>query len=156
MSPEYCILSGMARLTEIEVIDCLKDNLRKLVQHCKDLAEKPAQGPTYKQVIETVRLVEGASRQMAAFRSDARWTKFGYEMARFHDRLGDCVRSRYSREIFRRMSTMVADAYAQAMVLYTAKTGRRGPILPKVLPGPHRETRPVGYTKTDGGLLMPV
>lgn len=145
----------MADLAEIEVIDCLKENLRKLVQHCKDLALKPAQGPTYRQVIETIKLVEGASRQMAVFRDDARWTKFGFEMARLHDRLGDCIRSKARREIFMRMSTMVADAYAQTMILYTAKTGRRGPILPRVSPGPHREMRPVGYTKTDGGLLLP-
>ena len=37
----------------------------------------------------------------------------------------------------------------------TKATGRSGMILPDVLRGPHRDTRPAGWAPTSSGLLIP-
>ena len=52
------------------------------------------------------------------------------------------------------MQGMMKGALAEADKLKHAKTGRRGPITPRVRPGPHRETRPV-YVKSPGGVILP-
>lgn len=133
----------MADLTETEIFDCLRTNLRKAAENCENLAKLPAQGPTYLKLREQLELIEGASRQAGAWRSDMRWNAFGYEMHRFHERIGDAIRSHAARKIFIRMASMIRGALAEAERLRTARTGRRGLILPKVQPGPLRQGRPV-------------
>lgn len=133
----------MADLTEIEIFDCLRSNLRKAAENCENLAKLPAQGPTYARLREELELIEGAARQAGAFREDMRWNAFGFEMHRFHERIGDAIRSREARNIFLRMGSMIRGALAEAERLRTARTGRRGVILPKAQPGPLRQGRPV-------------
>lgn len=145
----------MSNLTELEIIDCLRDNLRKAEQHCRDLAFLPAQGPTYTALREENGLIEGASRQLAAFRGDARWALFAVEIMSFQQRLGDCIRSHHARKIFLRFAEMMAFFLKKSEELRTAKTGKRGSIVPKPRArGKHRETRPV-YVRRDSGLYVP-
>ena len=143
----------MSDLTELESFDCLRTNLRSAAQNCVNLAKLPAQGPTYRKLIDELRLIEGSARQIAAFRFDMRWSQFGYEMARFHDRIGECIRSRAARKIFLEMAKMMRAKLVEADKLRTAKTGKLGPILPKVQPL-HRENRPV-YFQNPSGLIIP-
>lgn len=149
----------MSTLTEQEIGDCLRTNIREAVQYCVNLAKLPAQGPTYRKLVDNLKLIEGASRQMGHFREDMRWMRFGWEMARFHQRIGDAVRSRAAREIFLAMSVKLKDALAECDKLRTEKTGRRGAILPILRPV-HRETRPVhisapAYIRNPSGLVIP-
>lgn len=144
----------MSDLTEHEAYDALKTNLRSAIQHCKDLAFFPAR-ESYLKMIHELEAIEGAARQVGHFRRDIRWQAFGFEMSRFRDRIGDAIRSHMSRKIMLHMAGMMEGALAQVEKLRTAKTGRLGAILPKERPGPHRATRPVGFTKTPGGVLLP-
>jgi len=143
----------MSTLTEVEIFDCLRTNLREAAQHCENLAKLPAQGPTYRKLVDNLKLIEGASRQAAHWRTDMRWARFGFEMARFHQRIGDAVRSRAAREIFLAMGVKMKDALAECEKLRTAKTGRLGAILPIARPT-DRENRPV-YIRNPSGLVIP-
>lgn len=142
-------------LKEHEVHDLLRATLRSAIQHCKDLAFMPMQGPTYLAMIHELEAIENACRQVGAFRWDMRWNAFGYEISRFRARIGDAIRSHASRIIFLHMATMMQGALHEIDKLKAAKTGRRGPILPKERPSPHRQNRPVGYTARPSGLLLP-
>lgn len=144
----------MSNLVESEVWDRLRSSLRSAIDLCDKLAKEPGQGLNYLQMIKELALIEGGSRQLATFRLDARWTSFGFEMARFHDRIGDAIRSHAARTIFLHMKGMMEGALAAGTKMKDAKTGRRGPILPRVRPGPHRQNRPV-YVKSPAGLLLP-
>jgi hypothetical protein len=139
----------MATLTEAEIFDRLRTSLRAVIQGCEDLARWPAQGPTYMKLREELALLEGAARQAGFARGDARWNRFGWEMAAFQQRIGDAIRCHSPRKVFLAMAEMVRKALYEADKLKVAKTGRRGPILPIPKPGPHRETRPV-YVRPSG------
>lgn len=142
-------------LTEQEIFDRLRTDLRASIQGCKDLAFLPAQGQTYLDLIHQLDRIEGAGRQMGAFRFDMRWNLFAWEMSRFRVRIGDVLRSHVSRKIFLHMAGMMEGALAEVEALRVAKTGRRGPILPKTKPLPHRDTRPVHFSRTPGGVILP-
>jgi hypothetical protein len=145
----------MSALTEHECHDCLTDNLRKAIQGCNDLAFFPARGATYFNMIDQLEQIEGAARQVGHFRRDMRWQAFGYEMHRFRVRIGDALRSHVSRQAFLHMAKMMEGALEEVSKLRHAATGRIGPILPKEKRAPHRETRPVGFTPSPGGVLLP-
>lgn len=140
--------------TQQEIWDKLRTTLRSAVAHCGMLATFPAQGPTYRAMIAELGEIEGAARQLGFSRDDARWNAFGWEMARFRQRIGDAIRAHHARSVFLHMQKMMQGALEQAEKMKDAKTGRIGPILPKPRPGPHRDTRPVRVT-TPGGIILP-
>lgn len=159
----------MARLTEVEIFDCLKTNLRLAAQSCDKLAVSPRKGPTYVKLREELRLVEGACRQAAFWRGgDARWLRIGLFMAEAHKRAGGWLRGEKQPDgtrvrvaaaemhpLFVKLAANLRAAYVKAEEYRTKRTNRIGPILPIVQPPPHRETRPVGYQPSPGGVLMP-
>jgi hypothetical protein len=163
------MIEAMARLTEIEIFDCLKTNLRLAAQSCDKLAVSPRKGPTYVKLRDELRLVEGACRQAAFWRGgDARWLKIGLFMAEAHKRAGGWLRGEKQPEgpnlklsaselhpLFVKLAGNLRAAYVKAEEFRTKKTNRIGPILP--IPGtpPHRDTRPSGYNRSAGGVLMP-
>lgn len=140
-------------LTENEIWDKLRTSLRSAIQHCGELATLPSQGSTYLNLIVELGEIEGASRQLGFSREDARWNAFGWEMAAFRQRIGDAIRVHHSRMVFLHMQKMMQGALEEADKMKTAKTGRRGPILPRAKPAPHRDTRPV-YVRPSG-LIVP-
>ena len=159
----------MGALQEQEIFDCLKTNLRLAAQSCDKLAVSPRKGPTYKKLRDELRLVEGACRQAAFWRGgDARWLRIGLMMAEAHKRAGDWLRgikqpdgsraklaSGQMHPLFLKLAANLRAAYVKAEEFRTKKTNRIGPILP--VPGvpPHRDTRPSGYNRSPGGILMP-
>ena len=156
-------------LTETEVIDCLKSNLRLAAQSCDKLAVSPRKGPTYRQLRDQLRLVEGACRQVAYFRGgDARWLRVGLFMAEVHKRAGDWLRGPkrpdgtraklapgHMHPLFLKLADNLRAAYGKAEELQTKATNRIGPILPKPGVPPHRDTAPVGWNRASSGLLVP-
>ena len=150
----HCVPVMPNTLSETEVWDKLHDTLRSAIQHCGDLANLPAMGPTYRLMITELAEIDGAARQFGTLRGDARWNAFGYEMESFHQRIGDAIRAVHARKIFLHMQAMMQGALDEAIKMKDAKTGRRGPILPKPKPAPLRSGRPV-YVKRDSGLIMP-
>ncbi len=152
-SPFGAYSSPMSNLTEHELWDHLRTTLRSAINHCGLLATLPSMGPTYNAMITELAEIEGSARMLGFYRRDARWNAFSLEMERFHQRIGDAIRAHNARTIFLHMQGMMQGALDVAEKVKDAKTGRRGPILPVVKPGPHRETRPV-YVRPSG-LLVP-
>lgn len=143
----------MSVLTEAEIFDRLKTSLRTAIDLCGRLATEPSQGPNYLAMIEELQLIEGAARQAGHWREDGRWMAFGWEMARFHQRIGDAIRHHEARSIFLHMQGMMKGALIEAEKLRTSRTGRRGAITPIARPK-HRDTRPVHITRPSG-LIVP-
>lgn len=161
----------MGALTEREIFDCLASNLAEAVTHCEALARIPKKGPTYNRLRNNLKLIEGCCRQAAYWRSgDARWLKLGLLMSEAHKRAGTWLRSYVApasiNEALHPSFCWLADRLRElqrvAETLRTHATGRaEGPILPRPLPGPHRDTKPVGYRVnpgerlTRGGVIIP-
>lgn len=159
----------MGDLTEAEIFDCLATNARLAAEHCGDLARLPAKGPTYLKFRAELKLVEGACKQASVWRQDTRFLDIGLKMAHAHRVAGEWLRGikipgtmgrRKLRENelhpnFVRLGEVLQMLYLKAEDVRTKKTGRIGMILPDEAPPPHRDTRPVGWTSTRGGILIP-
>lgn len=158
----------MGDLSETEIFDCLASNFRLAAEHCEDLARLPAKGPTYVKFRNELRLIEGAARQAAMWRQDARFLSIGIACAKAHELAGEWLRGVRTRSGARRplargeihpsfmtLSVFLRKCQAKAEDVKTKRTGRPGTILPKVQPGPHRDTRPAGWNTTPSGILIP-
>lgn len=158
----------MARLTEQEIFDCISTNAKLAAEHCDDLARLSRKGPTYDLLRKELKLIEGACRQAAYFRQDARWLPIGLMMEEAHKRAGEWLRGvkrpmggrakipeGQLHPLFVKLADNLRALHAQMEMLRTKATNRVGMILPKAMPGPHRDTVPVGYTKSMGGVLIP-
>jgi hypothetical protein len=163
----------MAQLTEIEIFDCLKTNLRLAAQSCDTLAVSPRKGPTYVKLRKELQLAEGACRQVAYWRGgDARWLKIGMFMAEAHKRAGGWLRGikqpdgttmkvapGHMHPLFVKLAENLRAAYVKAEEFRTKRTNRIGPILPIVQPPPHNLEKTEhgwsGYRRSPGGILMP-
>ncbi len=71
-------------LTETEIFDCLRDNLRKAEDRCKLLATHPQSGRAFTELRECLKLAEGACRQAAHWRGDERWAKIAVFVEQAH------------------------------------------------------------------------
>jgi hypothetical protein len=159
----------MSQLTETEIFDCLKTNLRLAAQNCDKLAVSPRKGRIYQQLRDELRLIEGACRQAAYWRGDARWLRIGLYMAEVHKRAGDWLRGIKQIDgkrvkiapgqlhpLFQKLAENLRAAYVKADDFQNKRTDRVGLILPKPQPPrEHRDTRPVGYTQSAGGVYVP-
>jgi hypothetical protein len=89
-------------------------------------------------------------------------------MAEVHKRAGDWLRGTkqpdgtrvkvapgHMHPLFVKLAENLRAAYVKAEELRTKATNRVGPILPKPGVAPHRDTRPVGYSRSSGGILVP-
>jgi hypothetical protein len=161
----------MSDLSEPEIFDCLKTNFMAAAQHCDDLARLPKKGPTYRKLVACLKLIEGAARQAAYWRQDARWLRIGLMMAEAHKRAGDWLRGMkdeagariplapgHLHPLFVKLADNLRAGYLLAEAYRTNKTGKVGVILPQPRPAPHRDTRPVsfaGFKTTPSGILIP-
>jgi hypothetical protein len=158
----------MGALTEVEIFDCLKSNLRLAAQNCDKLAVSPRKGPIYRRLRDELRLIEGACRQAAFWRGDARWLRIGLYMAEVHKRAGDWLRGIKQTDgtrlkistgqihpLFLKLAENLRAAYVKADDFQNKRTNRIGAILPVPGEPPHRDTRPVGYERSTGGILLP-
>lgn len=132
----------MSDLTEQEIFDCLETNVMLAAQDCINISNKPQRGPHYKSFIDRIRLIEGACQQACAWREDTRWLNFVAVVAATHDKAGKWLRGGYAKILFLDLAKLFLDMHGHVQHLRHAKTGRRGMILPDMLPGPHRDTRP--------------
>jgi len=156
----------MARLTEVEIFNRMQESLRAAEQACIDLATIPAKGANYDALRTHLKLIEGCCRQASAWREDTRWLPIGLMMAEAHRRAGDWLRgikmpdgSRrhlVAGELHPNFVKLAENLKALGVAcqrLRTARTGRRGIILPQPQVAPHRDFRPVQVST--GGILLP-
>ena len=130
-------------------------------------------GPTYRKLRDHLKLIEGACKQAAAWRSDARWYRIAFMMGEAHKRAGNWLRGTkmpdgtriatapgHLNPLFTQLADNLRKGYAVAENFRTGKVNKLGMILPKQLPGPHRDTRPVhvssdSYAVRASGLIVP-
>lgn len=148
----------MTDLTECEIFDCLSENFRLAAECCEKLAVSPKTGPIYRKLREQLRLCDGACRQAAYWRGDARWLYIGRDCIEAWHRSGKWLREyrgpegrRVAHPLFLKLAEVLRAGAKNAERLRTAATYKIGPIVPEPLPGPHRDTRPVSM----GGLILP-
>lgn len=159
----------MGDLTEAEIFDCIATNAKLAAEHCDQLAVDPAprRGDIYHLLRTELKLIEGACRQASAWRQDTRWLPIGLMMEEAHQRAGDWLRGakqdgitvkladRHHFQCFTKLAENLRGLQVRMDGLRTRATGRIGMILPEMRPGPHRDTVPVGFRKSSGGLLLP-
>jgi hypothetical protein len=155
-------------LTEREIFDCLEENFRLAAQNAEKLAHVPNKGPVYAQFRSNHALIEGACRQANYWRQDTRWLAIAKWCGVVHQTCGDWLRGikvkggpriklapGHLHPNFMRAKARLEACHRVAIAFRDKKTNTVGMILPEVLPGPHRDTRPVGWSQTQGGLLIP-
>ena len=158
----------MGALTEAEIFDCMRTNFRTAIDECEYLTKRPTGGIHYDRFRKALRLIEGTCKQANCWREDTRWLPIGKMMAECHLRAGEWLRGIKQEDGSRiKIATgelhpafaMLAENLKALMRLAEqirfAATHRSGMILPEVLEGPHRDTRPVGWNKSDSGILLP-
>ena len=158
----------MGALTEPEIFDCMTGNLRSAIQACEDLARFPRKGLNYDKLRKCLRLIEGTCKQAAAWREDSRWLPLGMMMGQCHQKAGDGLRGIKMPDgtrikindgelhpAFVKLAENLRALLKTAESYRTKRTNRVGMILPTILPGPHRDTKPVGWSSTSSGLLIP-
>ena len=166
----------MGALTESEIFDCLKSNMRLAAEHCEDLGRLPRKGPTYRRLREELELIEGCCRQASAWREDTRFLPIALKMAEAHKLAGEWLRGiKVGKGPRRRlppgqmhpMFMALASALRALAIavdnLRTKPTGRAGMILPDSVTRP-TERRigapvsvklPPGMMKAPSGLILP-
>ena len=138
-------------LTEQEILDCLKENLRLGAENADKLS-RGERGPVYQEFRENLRLVDGCCRQMTGGREDTRWSPFGVKIRELQQRVGRWLVEKEPGWKFKGAGEILRYALAQALELETKKTGKVGAILPKIQAGP---TRTQGRPTSMSGLILP-
>jgi len=165
----------MGALTETEIFDRMFASFALAIELCDDLAVVPLKGPTYNRFRYELRLIEGCAKQANCWREDTRWLFIGRAMAEVHKRAGDWLRGikmpdgtrrkltpGIAHPAFLKLAECLRGTRKIAEDIRTKATGRVGMILPTPLPGPHRDTVPIGWTSpakitnvTPGGIIIP-
>ena len=159
----------MGALTEAEIFSCLSENFRLAAEDCDKLATRPRKGPTYQALRDKLELLEGACRQAAYWRQDARWLRIGLFMEECHKRAGEWLRGvkvegmkvrvklapGHLHPNFVELAKHLRAAEARSIEFRDKATGKNGTILPRPRPAPHRDTSPVGWRRASGGLIVP-
>lgn len=152
----------MSAETEAELLGKLKENLRHAAEHCDVLSHHPLRGFVYDRFRHDLLSIEKICNRMAYYRNgDARWLPIGMMMAEAHRRAGNWLRRSPTEDtrkavhpMFLKLGENLKALYAQIIALETRKTGRMGPILPVVMPGPHRPKLLVPVHKVAPSLIM--
>jgi hypothetical protein len=160
----------MSTLTENEVDDRLKSAIGEARDACRNLAVRSAEGRDYSSLRDSLMLIEGCCRQMAAFRADYRWLPVGMQIAECHKRAGSWLRGYEDKGVhvkwepgtMNKMFVMLGQVLEQlgimAEKIRTERTGIKGPILPdSMLAAPERKAGRIGFTpaKKPNGLIIP-
>lgn len=150
----------MSDLSEQEIFSCLFDNFKKAAEHAEDLAKLPRKGPTYVKLREELKLCEGAARQAAYWRQDARWLQIGLYMEEAHQRAGNWLRGIRNKTTgmweklpegqlhpyFMKLAENLRAGMKLAEGYRDNKTGRMGMILPATpTPAPARDAKAYGW-----------
>lgn len=130
----------MARLTEIEILDRLKSSCLDAAAQADQLS-RGERGPIYPRFRENIDLIHGCCRQMSGWREDARWGQFGLRIHECRERCRRWLVEKHGPKMFRKLADILREAHKRAVDLETKRTGRRGILLPDMMPA---ETRTQG------------
>ena len=152
----------MLNYSEAELLQELKDNLRLTAEECDQIAIHPYRGLIYDSMRKKLVVIEKLCNQVGKYRDgDCRWFPIGMMMNLVHEKCGYWLRNTVSKDeknkaipIFQKLAENLRTLYHQVLELQFKRTGRIGPILPKVKEAPHRQNRPV-VVKRPSGLIIP-
>ena len=82
----------MSDLTEIEIFDCMRENLTLAAENCDALAVRSLKGDAYEKLRDQLELIEGCCKQAAQWREDMRWWPIGQLMGECHKKAGGWLR----------------------------------------------------------------
>jgi len=155
----------MGALTEVEIFDQMNASFKQAIELADKLARLPLKGLNYHRLRTELRLIEGCCKQANCWREDTRWLVFIKLTSECHQRAGDWLRGIKMPDghrvkinegqlhpAFVMLAENLRGMHKAAEQIRTQRTNRVGMILPDMLPGPHRDTRPVGYTSR---LILP-
>lgn len=158
----------MGALTEAEIFDQMETSFRLAIELCGALAVLPLKGEAYDKFRRQLRLIEGCCKQANTWREDTRWLLFIRLMGETHQRAGDWLRGIKQPDgtrvkiaegelhpAFVMLAVNLRALHECAAGIRDKATGRSGMILPDEMPGPHRDTRPVGWNRSGAGILIP-
>lgn len=120
-------------LLEHEIKAMWRTSMLGAADDAKILAVVPAQGPAFVRMRERLALAEGACRQMAHWREDARWLYLAPQMERLHQMARVMIVSHFARPLFLKLEELLRKLVADADALENKSTGKAGMILPKPL-----------------------
>lgn len=123
--------------TEREILACLKDNLL-LARDCCVRLHRGERGDVFLRFREAIKLVYGATRQVAGWREDARWLPFGVYVCQVEEKCRQWLVDKHGNRYFGLLADILEQAYVRARELETKKTGKAGMILPVPQPAPTR------------------
>lgn len=148
-------------LTEREIFDCMRQNLRQAAAECDFIARQPTSGAPFTRLRECLKLAEGCCRQAGHWRQDGRWFQPGIQLEHIHQVARSWLHrpTVESKKLFTMLAEVLRKWDADLHRLQTRPTLRSGEILPK----PQRVLRanrpvqvPAGFGATAGGILVPV
>lgn len=118
-------------LYEREIFDVMKQNLRSAAADCDMIARFPQSGVAFTRMRRSLKLVEGACRQAAQWREDARWLPAGIKMEEAHQiaRVWLHRPSAHSKKMFTGLGQVLRQFLREIERLETMKTGKTGSIL---------------------------
>ena len=144
----------MSDLTENEIFSCLKTNLRSAATDCDIIAKQPVSGVHFDRMRKSLKLVEGACRQAAMWREDARWLQPGLYAEEAHQRARLWLHrpSVSSKKLFTKLGEALRKMLADIEKMEKAATGRSGLILPAsmTMRAPLRENTPISVPDLTG------
>lgn len=117
-------------LYEAEIVDVLKQNLLSAAADCDSIAQKPLSGEAFTRMRASLRLCEGACRQMAYWRGDDRWLTPGRYMESIHQKARGWLHrpTVESKKLFTTLAASLRDTHKVLLALLNNKTGRVGTI----------------------------
>jgi hypothetical protein len=149
--------------TEVEIFDCLINNLKSAASDCESLARLPAKGPTFQRLVESLALAEGAAQQMCFWRDgDTRWLNFMRAFETAHQMVRKWIVDRAPPEPYLRVAVQIRLWLKMVEILRDQRTERKsGPILPEAGEATEvRQGRPVQVKTPEApvmvnGLIIP-
>jgi hypothetical protein len=158
----------MGALTEPEIFDCMADNIRSAIDCCEIMARRPLRGLAYRALVGHLKKIEGCCKQACVWREDARWLPIAEKIEEAHKRAGSWLRGFRMPDgtrvklaegtlhpCFIKLAENLRALLKLAQETRDKATNRIGMILPQPQRGPHRDTVPVGWRRTDAGLVVP-
>ena len=148
-------------LTEREIFDRMKTELRSAIADCDEVARQPKSGPQFIRLRRSLKLVEGCCRQAAHWRQDARWLIPGRQMEHVHQQARAWLHrpTVSSKKLFTKLAAALRNILNDLHRLENLPTLRTGPLLPKPLAGPLRSGAsiqvPAAYVRSSAGVIVP-
>ncbi len=142
-------------LTEKEIFDQMKSQLRSAIADCELIAKYPRSGAPFISLRKSLKLVEGCCRQAAHWREDARWLGVGLQFEKAHQIARSWLHcpSIKTKKMFTLLAAALRSNLVQLQRLETAATGHVGAILTPWTPS---KTLDLGNThRLPSGLIMP-